>query len=261
MRSARPYLVLPLLALLFVAFSPNLKADEWDKKTTITFSGPVDVAGHRLEAGTYVFKLADMTDRNIVQVFNPAETHVYATILAMPDYRLTPTDNTVVKFSEKSGNTADAEGTLPESGIPIKEWFYPGDNFGQEFKVKPAPLIAEALPTALPANTEAPPLSPPPAPAEKTEAKAEAPAEEPAAITPAPAAEPETAAATAAQSEAAPAQTAAAQTPAKEPASDLPAKTPTELPQTASPLPLIGLIGLISLGVGVSLREIMKRTV
>jgi hypothetical protein len=27
---------------------------------------------------------------------------------------------------------------VPEAGVPIKEWFYPGDNFGQEFKVVPS---------------------------------------------------------------------------------------------------------------------------
>jgi len=246
MRSVRPYLVLSLLALLCLALSPNLKADEWDKKTTITFSGPVDVAGHRLEAGTYVFKLAGMNDRNIVQIFNPEENHVYATIAAIPDYRLTPTDKTVVKFSEKSGDVATADRTLPEAGIPIKEWFYPGDNFGQEFRVKPAPLVAEAGPEpVLPAAEEAP-SSPPAAPEEKAEDKSEATPAQAAAEAPAPAQE---------------AVTPTAQTKDAAPATEKPAeKAPEELPQTASPLPLIGLIGVMSLGVGISLREILKRT-
>lgn len=235
MRTARYGLAFLILALLCSVFPTNLKADEWDKKTIITFSGPVEVSGHRLEAGTYVFKLADTTDRHVVQIFSEDEKHIYATILAIPDYRVTPTDKTTIKFSERAGDVATMERDLPESGIPIKEWFYPGDNFGQEFRVKAAPIVAETATTTT-TTAEAAPPPPPPVAEEKTE---EAPAPAPAAVAVAPEPEPQPA----------PAQTA-------EPAPEKPA----EMPQTASPLPLIGLLGLISLGVGVSLREILKRT-
>jgi hypothetical protein len=32
-------------------------ADEWDQKTAFTFSGPVEILGQVLDAGTYVFKV------------------------------------------------------------------------------------------------------------------------------------------------------------------------------------------------------------
>jgi hypothetical protein len=41
---------------------PTATADDWNNKTTITFSGPVEVPGvgaQALPAGTYVFKLKD----------------------------------------------------------------------------------------------------------------------------------------------------------------------------------------------------------
>ena len=38
---------------------PSAKADEWNKKTVVTFSAPVEVPGKVLPEGTYVFKLAD----------------------------------------------------------------------------------------------------------------------------------------------------------------------------------------------------------
>src|ERR1044071_9213220 len=83
------------LALLGVAFSPTLRADDHDKKTTITFSGPVEippvyVTGMRvLPAGTYVFKLVNSSsNRHIVQIFNKEQTKIYATVLAIPNYRL-----------------------------------------------------------------------------------------------------------------------------------------------------------------------------
>jgi LPXTG-motif cell wall-anchored protein len=232
-----------LLAVLFClsmlnTWCPGAKADEWDKKTILTFSGPVVVAGHRLEAGTYVFKLADTVDRHVVQIFNEDENHVYATILAIPDYRLEPADKTVIKFAETEDGSNYA-GNLPEAGVPIKEWFYPGDNFGQEFKVKAAPEeVAVAEPTTPPPAAEAP--APEPAPAEVSPTPAP---EEPApqAEQPAP------------QQEQPQTEQAA---PAPEPA---PAPQPAELPKTASSMPLLGLIGVLSLAAAASLRVISKR--
>ena len=62
------------LAVLGVAFSISARADAWDKKTTITFSGPVEIPGVHLQgygilpAGTYVFKVLDSaSDRHIVR--------------------------------------------------------------------------------------------------------------------------------------------------------------------------------------------------
>ena len=54
-----------------------------------------------LPAGTYVFKLVNSSnDRHIVQIFNKDQTKIYATILAIPNYRLTPKDKTVITFNE-----------------------------------------------------------------------------------------------------------------------------------------------------------------
>ena len=77
-----------------------------------------------LPAGQYVFKLLDsLSNRNIVQVLNAEENQVYATILAIPHYRMTPADKTVILFEERSGDQPQA----------IHAWFYPGENYGQEF--------------------------------------------------------------------------------------------------------------------------------
>jgi hypothetical protein len=70
---------------------PRATADESDQKTIFTFSGPVEIPGQVLEAGTYVFKLADSeSDRDLVQVYNKDETHLYGTFLAIADQRLRP---------------------------------------------------------------------------------------------------------------------------------------------------------------------------
>jgi len=112
------------LLLLGAVLAPNVLADEWNKKTIFTFSEPVQVPGAVLPAGTYVFKLADIVgNRNIVQIFNEEENRLLATILTIPDYRAEASDKTVVTFDERPSNQPQA----------LRSWFYPGDNYGQEF--------------------------------------------------------------------------------------------------------------------------------
>jgi len=113
-----------LMLSLLGFMSAAVQADEWDKKTVLTFSQPVEVPGHVLPAGTYTFKLADsMSDRHIVQIFGADGTKIIATVMAIPDYRLTPTDKTVVTFNEVPSGSPEA----------IRAWFYAGNTIGQEF--------------------------------------------------------------------------------------------------------------------------------
>jgi len=237
-KTAKLLSILFCFTLLCSVVSPRAKADEWDKKTILSFSGPVQVQNTRLEAGTYVFKLADTADRHVVQIFNQDETQVIATIMAIPDYRLEPRGKTVIKFSETSDGTTTS-GTMPDAGVPIKEWFYPGDNFGQEFKVVPQPVeIAAAEPTT------------PPPPAAESE--------------PAPPAETSEAAEPTEQSQAqesapAPTEPQPAQTGQPAPPAPAQAEPPTSLPKTASSMPLLGLISVLSLATAGGLRMISKR--
>src|SRR6185436_15530845 len=117
------------------------RADDWDRKTRVTFNGPVEIPGVHLAgwgvlpAGTYVFKILDsLSDRHIVQIFNKDETIIYATILAIPNYRLQATDKTVVTFSERPAGEPEA----------LRAWFYPGRNWGEEFVYPKAKAIALA---------------------------------------------------------------------------------------------------------------------
>lgn len=112
------------LLLLGAFLVPNVRADEWDKKTIVTFSGPVQVPGTVLPAGKYVFKLLDsQSNRNIVQIFNEDETHLMATLMAITDYRMQTPDKTIISFDERPSGQPEA----------LRAWFYPGDNFGVEF--------------------------------------------------------------------------------------------------------------------------------
>src|ERR1700726_3469926 len=134
-------------AIIATVISPNVKADDWNRKTVISFSQPVETPGGHmrgwavLPAGTYVFKILDSkSDRHIVQIFNQDETVVYATILAIPNYRLRATDKTVMTFRERPAGQPGA----------LRAWFYPGRNWGEEFVYPKAKAIELAKATKLP---------------------------------------------------------------------------------------------------------------
>jgi hypothetical protein len=223
------------LALVALVFPSGVKADAWNKKTIVTFNEPVEIPGvgaQILPAGTYVFKLMDSSsDRHIVQIFNQDETHVYATILAIPNYRLRATDKTVITFREKAAGSPEA----------IRAWFYPGDNSGQEFvypktraielaKLTNMPILA--MPAELASEIVRPVKSvdePPVVALRQAPLTAVKPTGDEVEI--------------AQVVERPPVQIAAAE----------------RLPETASSLPLLGLIGLLSLGAGVALWGIPKR--
>jgi hypothetical protein len=136
------------MAILSVAvFSSVARADDWDRKTTVTFSGPVEIPGVHvagwgvLPAGTYVFKILDsQQDRHIVQIFNKDETVCYATILAIPNFRLKATDQTVITFRERPAGQPEA----------LRAWFYPGRQWGEEFVYPKAKAMEIATTTSTP---------------------------------------------------------------------------------------------------------------
>lgn len=240
--------IAPLLCFLLFApmMATTARADEYNKKTIFTFSAPFEIPGFNgpmvLPAGTYVFKLLDtMANRNIVQVFNKNETHLYSTILAIPDYRLQPSDKTIVKFTERASNSPEA----------LKAWFYPGDSYGQEFvypKVRAVELAKNAnepvlsMPEETSANMAKPIKSGNEA-AVKALEQANVKAEKP----------------NGAEEEMA--QVVTTKPPAGESTTEANNNTATELPKTASTMPLWGLAGLLLCCAGAGLRIFSKRTV
>lgn len=135
------------MTFLGATFSPSAKADDWNKETVVTFNDPVEIPGVHLAgwgvlpAGTYVFKILDSrSDRHIVQIFNKDETIIYATILAIPNYRLKATDKTVMTFRERPAGQPEA----------LRAWFYPGRNWGEEIVYPKAKAIELAKATRTP---------------------------------------------------------------------------------------------------------------
>jgi hypothetical protein len=228
--------IISCFVFVTLAITPQVKADEFNKKTILTFSEPFEVPGvdaQILPAGTYVFKIVDaIGDRDIVQISDAAETHVYTTILAIANWRLKPTDKTVLTFGERGEGQPEA----------IKAWFYPGETWGQEFvypkkrAIELAKIVNEPV-LAMPVDTTAVPV--------ETLRIVEIAAVQPtgvevpvtAVIEPPPAAE-------VAQAQTTPATLVA-----------------QALPETASSLPLFALIGVLSLFAGFTLLIITKRAI
>jgi len=209
------------------------QADQWDKKTILTVNEPIQVTKTVLQPGQYVFKLLDSSsDRHIVQIFNGDQTQIISTVLAIPNYRLEPTGHSRFMFWE----------TPPGYAKALRAWFYPGDNFGQEFAYPKQLAMLETTSSAVtmpPAAVETAP-APAPAPAPAEEPSAERSAEPPTEEQP-----PEVA------------QNTAPPAPAEQPApQEQPA--PATLPKTGSSYPLYGLAGLVALCLFGLLR--LKRT-
>ena len=238
MKSMNRFKVVALIfcaSLVALAFPFSGKAQTWNKRTIVKFSQRIEIPGvgqQFLPAGTYVFKLVDsLSNRDIVQIFSEDETHVFATILTIANYRLKATDETVMTFRERASGQPEA----------IRAWFYPGANWGQEFvypksravelaKVTQQPVLY--IPAELAANIVAPVKSldePPVVALKQAPIKAITPKGEEVEI--------------AQVVEPPPVMTASAR-----------------LPKTASTLPLFGLIGLLSLGAGLALSVFSKRT-
>jgi hypothetical protein len=227
------------MALMGTVLVPGVKADDWNRKTVITFSGPVEIPGVHLTgwgvlpAGTYVFKILDsQSDRHIVQIFSKDEKTVYATILAIPNYRLKATDKTVITFRERPAGEPEA----------IRAWFYPGRNWGEEFvypKMK-AIEIAKTTNVAVLATT--------------AEVKTEVEKPEEAAVV----AQLQQAPIIAVKPSGEEVAVAEVVTP---PPAEVAMAAPAEraLPETASSMPLIALLGLLALGGALALRVQERR--
>jgi hypothetical protein len=116
--------ILCCAAALTTLIAPGARADQWNKKTILTFSGPVQIPGATLPAGTYVFKLADIPgNRHVVQVFDKDERKLFTTMLAIPNQRAQASDKPIVLFSERASGSPQA----------VRVWYYPGESIGNEF--------------------------------------------------------------------------------------------------------------------------------
>jgi hypothetical protein len=225
--------VVALLAMPAAAQGPT------DQRTYFTFSAPFEVPGGKtLPAGKYTFRVMDSpSNRHIVQVMSEDGRQLHATVLAIPAERQDPPSDPEIRFMEAAANVPPA----------IRTWWYPGRSIGHEFVYpkdqarrlaarQPEPVLtvtgnersAEDMKdadlarlsssgeeTAVTADGARAQTAPPPATTDRAPER--------------------------------PATTTADTT--REPRTER-----TELPRTASPMPLIGLTGVVALLLGGALR-------
>jgi len=252
------------VGLFSAAFAPALRADEWNKRTILTVNEAIQVPNATLQPGKYVMKLLDSpSNRHIVQIFDANEQHLITTVLAIPNYRLQPTGKTEFGFWETPAGQPKA----------LRSWFYPGDNFGQEFAypknqaMQIAAVVNQPVPTTY-AQSEADLTTARVGTVDKVGTEQELDKQTYAqnnmptgtvATTPA---ERNTPTEMAQNTPRSTPQSTPAQTPAS--TNDQTAErqaTPQTLPHTASPYPLIGLIGLLAIGAFGAMTVAAKRAV
>jgi hypothetical protein len=223
------------LAVVWAIFTPNAWADDWNKRTLVTIDRTIEVPGNVLPPGTYLFEVVEVPGtRNVVRISSEDGTKVYTTVFAIWDFKLETSDETRLTFYEATPGVPEA----------LRSWFYPAHQYGFDFvyprkraienpEVSGEPVLAVKL--------EAPPAV--------LEEPSEEFLEEPiVAIEP-----------TGEEWEIAeifPPEVSAEPPFVPEPA--VPEPEPVaELPKTATPLPLLALIGLIT-AVGASVMRMFR---
>jgi hypothetical protein len=103
-----------------------------NQDTFFTFSQSVELPNKTLPAGKYLFQLADSaSNRHIVKVMSADRKEIYATLMAIPFYsNERPSDDPQVRFMETPASATN--GTTAGTNA-IKIWFYPGNSVGHEF--------------------------------------------------------------------------------------------------------------------------------
>ena len=273
-------------AFLTAATTASAQDSNINQRTFLTFSGPVQMPGVTLPAGKYVFRLADTSLHNVMQVFDGDEKKIIGQWFFIPKNR------TSEEASAANGKPVVMFREMPEGMTPaIQYYFYPTDLTGKEFiypKEQALKIAAATHQSVLATDTDASKGGEahvfrvePNGTEAQYEANATASSENTNATT-----QPETSSSTASLNSQADVNNSPASGPpaySTAPKNQAPAATsgtstennrPTgtsgaadrnqnstprqqasaELPKTASPLPLLGLIGLISLTAGFGLR-------
>jgi len=260
-------------ALMVSGMAPHLFGDSYDKKTDVTISNPVEVPGAILQPGKYMFKLVNnASNRHIVEISSEDGKKVYAIVFTVAARRLEPSSKTILTFYEMPTGTPEA----------VRYWYWPGELDGQEFTYPKdrAALISKATgvkvkeqpedfdnhgnggavvssnetdkdndkhETEIAAAPQTPVVAPEPAPIVEDKSNTVIAQNEPAPRStdiPAP-----------------PAPVVEQHEPAPAPAPVTTASVDTssnQLPRTASDLPLIGLVGALSLAAAAATRSALR---
>jgi hypothetical protein len=112
------------LALGVTFFTSAAQAQPSDKRTYFTFSAPIALPGVTLPAGRYEFRIVDTeTTRKVIQVLSDDGKKPFVMANTIPDQRRDPAKDATVSFYETPRGTPGA----------VKSWWYPGESIGYQF--------------------------------------------------------------------------------------------------------------------------------
>lgn len=124
MRSVRVIRTILGLGLGVALFASAAQAQPEDKRTYFTFSGPIALPGVTLPAGRYLFRIVDTTtSRKVIQVLDENQKKPFTMANTIPDQRRDPPKDATVAFYESARGTPAA----------VKSWWYPGETIGYQF--------------------------------------------------------------------------------------------------------------------------------
>src|SRR5438105_1587886 len=123
MKIHKTYIAVGMIIAFALFFEIAAHASVADQATEITFNQSIQVPGQILPAGTYLFKLADPDNLNVVQIFSSDRAHLYATLETIPTEDRQVSGDTTVSLVEQGAGKPDV----------LLKWFYPGDETGHEF--------------------------------------------------------------------------------------------------------------------------------
>ena len=144
MSSSQVFRAITGVGLGLALFASAAQAQTEDKKTYFTFSGPIAVPGATLPAGKYLFRIADpTTGRRVIQVMSSDQKKSFAMLNTIPDTRREPAKDATVAFYETAKGTPAA----------VKAWWYPGESTGYQFIFPRTQAIKIAKDTGKPVLT------------------------------------------------------------------------------------------------------------
>lgn len=232
MKKLTRYLTLATFAtLLGVASAPSANAQSDRENSTFAVTEPLEVGGYTLQPGTYLIKVVTLTaDRNTIKITNVEETEVFALVLATPH---------PIRTDEMVPSTRYTfYQTTPGQPKALRTWFPRDSTNGQDIvypKRRAAELAAAAkepvatIPdTVKEADYKTAPIT------VVTPGQTARPREEPVMV--------------------------AQKAPERAPVAVAEADAGSELPRTASRVPLYAALGLLSLGAAFGLRTFANRT-
>ena len=121
MNAYRKLTLVALVGSVLAVLTPNARAQMLEERIRVTFSGPVELPGEVLPAGSYIFEALE--NGRLTRILSADEQHVYATLFTVPEERIEPVEKATIVLGESS------------KGVPekVEAWFYPGDSTGNEF--------------------------------------------------------------------------------------------------------------------------------